>query len=309
MYFAARTKAYMPQDYYDTLGVSKSASEGDIKSAYRKLARQYHPDRNPGDKAAAEKFKGIQQAYDVLGDKAKREKYDQFGPNFEHMGSGFPSGWSTGGAGGYQNVDPSMFQSIFEQMMGGGGGFQDFSTTGNQSSRRTRGRKRQPQDVEQEITVDFMTIAKGGSVDLGRLKVDVPAGFPDGKKLRVRGQGENGGDLYVKVNVRPHAYFRRDGQNIILDVPLTVSEAGLGCKVDVPTLEGTVTITVPAGTSSGQRLRIRGMGLPGSEGKGDQFCEIKIMLPKPMSAKGKQLLEELAKAEGYQPREGLGWKT
>ncbi|HMP17999.1 MAG TPA: J domain-containing protein, partial [Gemmatales bacterium] len=185
----------------------------------------------------------------------------------------------------------------------------DFSTTGNTSSRRTRGRKRPPQDIEQEITVDFMTIAKGGSVDLGRIKVDVPAGFPEGKKLRVRGQGENGGDLYVKVNARPHPYFRRDGQNIILDVPLTVSEAGLGCKVDVPTLEGTVTITVPPGTSSGQRLRIRGMGLPGSAGKGDQFCEIKIMLPKQWSSKGKQMLEELAKTEPLQPRDGLGWKT
>ncbi|HMO36190.1 MAG TPA: DnaJ domain-containing protein, partial [Gemmatales bacterium] len=163
----------MAQDYYETLGVSKSASEGEIKSAYRKLARQYHPDRNPGDKAAAEKFKNIQQAYDVLGDKAKREKYDQFGPHFEQMGSGFPGGggggfpgggWSTAGGGAYQNIGPSMFQSIFEQMMGGAGGFSDFSTTGNTSSRRTRGRKRPPQDIEQEITVDFMTIAKGGSV-------------------------------------------------------------------------------------------------------------------------------------------------
>lgn len=308
----------MAQDFYASLGVSKSASEGEIKSAYRKLARQYHPDRNPGDKAAAEKFKDIQQAYDVLGDKTKREKYDQFGPNFEHMGSGHPGGggfpgggWSTGGAGGYQNVDPSMFQSIFEQMMGGGGGFADFSTTGNASnSRRTRGRgKKPPQDVEQAITVDFMTAAKGGSVDLGRLKVDVPAGFPDGKKLRVRGQGENGGDLYVVVHVKSHAYFKRDGQNIILDVPLTVSEAGLGCKVDVPTLEGTVTITVPAGTSSGQRLRIRGMGLPGAAGKGDQFCEIKIMMPKQPGVKAKQLLEELARVEPLEPRASLGWKA
>lgn len=309
----------MAQDYYAALGVSKTASEGDIKSAYRKLARQYHPDRNPGDKAAAEKFKDIQQAYDVLGDKKKREKYDQFGPNFENMGSGFPGGgagypggggYSTGGSGAYQNVDPSMFQSIFEQMMGGGGGFQDFSTTGQASSgKRTRGRKKQPQDVEQAITVDFMTAAKGGSVDLGRLKVDVPAGFPDGKKLRVRGQGENGGDLYVVVHVKPHAYFQRDGQNIVLDVPLTISEAGLGCKVDVPTLEGTVTITVPPGTSSGQRLRIRGMGLPDKAGKGDQFCEIKIMMPKQPSAKAKQLLEEFAKLEPLEPRANLGWKT
>lgn len=304
----------MPKDYYESLGVNKSASEGDIKSAYRKLARQFHPDRNPGDKAAAERFKEIQQAYDVLGDKKKKEQYDQFGPGFENMGAsgGGPGGfhWGTsGGPGGYQNVDPAAFQSIFEQMMGGGG-FGDFSTTGPNMGRKGRSRNRKvPQDVEQSIQVDFLTAAKGGSVDLGRIKVDIPAGFPDGKKLRLRGQGENGGDLYVVVHVKPHAYFRRDGQDIILDVPLTVSEAGLGCKLDVPTLEGTVTITVPPGTSSGQRLRIRGMGLPGSSGKGDQYCEMKIVIPKSVSAKARQLLEELAKLEPQEPRSHLGWKT
>lgn len=301
----------MAKDYYDSLGVSRTASEGDIKSAYRKLARQYHPDRNPGDKAAAERFKEIQQAYDVLSDKKKKEQYDQFGPGFEQMGGGqggFHYGTS-GGPGGYQNIDPAAFQSIFEQMMGGGFGG-DFSTTGPGTGRKGRGRQRKvPQDVEQEIHVDFLTAAEGGSVDLGRIKVDIPAGFPDGKKLRVRGQGENGGDLYVIVHIRPHAYFQREGQNIVLDVPLTVAEAALGCKVDVPTLKGTVTITIPAGTSSGQRLRIRGMGLPGPSGKGDQFCETKIVLPKQLNAKSKQLLEEFAKLEPQQPREQLGWKT
>ncbi|HQR08293.1 MAG TPA: J domain-containing protein [Gemmatales bacterium] len=307
----------MAKDYYDSLGVSRSATEGDIKSAYRKLARQFHPDRNPGDKVAAERFKEIQQAYDVIGDKKKKEQYDQFGPGFEQMGAGgggFPGGaqYGTSGGSGYQNIDPAAFQSIFEQMMGGagGGGFPgDFSTTGPGTGRKGRGRKKAPQDVEQEIEVDFLTAAQGGTVDLGKIKLDIPAGFPDGKKLRVRGQGENGGDLYVVVHIRPHAYFKRDGQNIILDVPLTVSEAALGCKIDVPTLDGTVTITVPAGTSSGQRLRIRGMGLPAASGKGDQYCEMKIVIPKQISAKAKQLLEEFAKLEPQEPRSQLGWKT
>ena len=308
----------MAKDYYDSLGVSRSATEGDIKSAYRKFARQFHPDRNPGDKAAAERFKEIQQAYDVLGDKKKKEQYDQYGPGFEQMGAGGPGGgfpggspFGTSGGQGYQNIDPSAFQSIFEQMMGGASGFPgDFSTTGPGTGRKGRGRgKKVAQDVEQEIQVDFLTAAKGGTVDLGRIKVDIPAGFPDGKKLRVRGQGENGGDLYVVVHIKPHAYFKRDGQNIILDVPLTVSEAGLGCKLDVPTLDGTVTITIPAGTSSGQRLRVRGMGLPATAGKGDQYCEMKIVIPKQLGAKAKQLLEEFAKLEPQEPRAQLGWKT
>lgn len=303
----------MPKDYYESLGVNKSASEGDIKSAYRKLARQYHPDRNPGDKTAAERFKEIQQAYDVLGDKKKKEQYDQFGHGFENMGAGGGPGgfhWGTpgGGQGGYQNIDPAAFQSMFEEMMGGGG-FGGF-TTGPSTARKGRGRGRKhPQDVEQTIQVDFLTAAKGGTIDLGHIKLDIPAGFPDGKKLRVRGQGENGGDLYVVVNIKPHPYFRRDNQDIILDMPLTVSEAALGCKVDVPTLEGIVTITVPAGTSSGQRLRIRGMGLPSSSGKGDQYCEIRIVIPKNIGAKAKQLVEEFAKLEPQQPRSHLGWKT
>jgi DnaJ-class molecular chaperone len=314
----------MAKDYYDALGVNKSASDGEIKSAYRKLARQYHPDRNPGDKAAAERFKEIQQAYDILSDKKKRQQYDQFGPGFEQMGSapgGGPGGFHwTGGPGQYQNVDPGMFQSIFEQMMGGGGGFAGgFSASApGRKGRGKAGRRpmeEPPEDVEQDIQVDFLTAAKGGSIELvrhgdgNRHRVDIPAGIGEGKKLRLRGQGVHGGDFYVTVRIRPHAYFRREGQDIILDVPLTVAEAGLGAKVDVPTLSGTVTITVPPGTSSGQRLRIRGMGLPSGAEKGDQFCEIKIVLPKSLDARSKQLLEEFGQLHPLQPRAKLGWSS
>lgn len=319
----------MAKDYYDILGVTRKASESEIKSSYRKLARQFHPDRNPGDKAAAERFKEIQQAYDVLSDKKKREQYDQFGHGFEQMGSGPGQGgfhW-TGGPSGYQNIDPGAFQSIFEQMMGGGGGFSGFggfpggsTASAGPGNKKGRGRNRrathaEPQDYEQEVSIDFMTAAQGGSIELARqgqnerLKIDIPAGIGDGKKLRLRGQGGDGGDLYVVVRIQPHAYFRREENNIILDVPLTLSEAALGCKVDVPTLSGTVTITIPAGSSSGQRLRIRGMGLPSSGGKGDQFCEVKIIAPKHLDAQSKGLLEEFAKLNPQKPRESLGWKT
>jgi curved DNA-binding protein len=317
----------MAKDYYETLGVAKKATENEIKSAYRKLARQFHPDRNPGDKAAAERFKEIQTAYDVLSDKKKREQYDQFGPAFEQMGQGGPGGGAggfhwTGGPGGTKNIDPEMFQSIFEQMVGGGGGFSGFPggfTTGASTGKRARGRGRRaafeemPQDVEQSIEIDFMTAAQGGTIELTRpgqterLSVDIPAGMGDGKKLRLRGQGVAGGDLYVIVHVRPHPYFHREGQDIILEVPLTVTEAGVGCKVDVPTLAGTVSLTIPGGASSGQRLRIRGLGLPSSAGKGDQYCEVKIVLPKTLDAKGKELLQEFGKLHPLHPRTHLGW--
>jgi curved DNA-binding protein len=316
----------MAKDYYEALGVSRTASENEIKSAYRKLARQYHPDRNPGDKSAAERFKEVQQAYDVLGDKKKREQYDQFGPGFEHMGAGpggpgGPGGFHwTGGPGQYQNVDPEMFQSIFEQMMGGAGGFPGGFTASSQGRKGARGKGRRPfseppHDVEQELEVDFMTAAKGGTIDVirqadrNRLSVDIPAGIGDGKKLRLRGQGKAGGDLYVTIRIRPHKYFRREGHNIILEVPLTVSEAGMGMKVDVPTLSGTVTLTIPPGTSSHQRLRIRGMGLPAGAGKGDQYCEIKIVMPKTVDDRSKELLQEFAKHNQLNPRAQLGWPT
>lgn len=317
----------MAKDYYEVLGVSKKASENEIKSAYRKLARQYHPDRNPGDKVAAERFKEIQTAYDVLSDKKKREQYDQFGADFEHVGQAGPGGpggfhWTTGGPGGAQNIDPEMFQSIFEQMMGGGGNFSGFpggfsAATGSTKRNRGKGRRsaftEMPQDLEQDVHIDFMTAARGGRIELARpdqgekLSVDIPAGMGDGKKLRLRGQGISGGDLYVIVHIKPHPFFRREGQDLILEVPLTVAEAGLGIKVDVPTLSGVVSLTIPSGTSSGQRLRIRGMGLPSAAGKGDQYCEVKIVLPKLLDAKSKELLQEFGKLHTQQPRANLGW--
>lgn len=318
----------MPTDYYDILGLAKTASADDIKKSYRKLARQFHPDRNPGDKAAAAKFKDIQQAYDTLSDAEKRKLYDQYGPDFEQAAraaqAGFGGGgqgpfnfrWSggQGGPGGAEGMDPRMFQSIFEQMMSGAGGggapFEEMMGGG----RRKKGRRAPvPQDVEQTIAIDFLTAAKGGGrettiLDGNTITVKIPAGIEDGRIMRLRGMGVNGGDLLVTIHVQPHPYFKREQQDLVLEVPLTIGEAILGMKVDVPTLDGTVSLTIPAGTSSGQRLRIRGQGLPKGDGtRGDQYVQVKIIVPKHLDQAGKELIQEFAKKHPYHPRENLKW--
>ena len=311
----------MPRDYYEVLGVSRQASESEIKSAYRKLARKYHPDRNPGDKEAEEKFREIQQAYSVLSDADKRRKYDQFGFDFEEAAAagaragpqgGYSFRW--GGPGGATftgfDFDTEDIGSIFEQMFGG---------AARGPGRRARRSTWKPPAVEQEITVDFLTAARGGSVELAlrrpdgegtaRIRVDIPAGIADGGKLRLRGQGGGGADLILKVRVAPHPYFERRGQDIHVQVPITIPEAVLGCKVDVPSIDGIVTVTVPPGTSSHQRLRLRGRGLatPGKEGRGDQYVEIKIVAPRDAATRSRDLMEEFARRHPDNPRLGSPW--
>jgi curved DNA-binding protein len=312
----------MARDYYDILGVPRTASADEMKKAYRALARKYHPDRNPGDKEAEAKFKEINQAYDVLSDEKKRAQYDQFGSDFEQMAGGagragagggpFHFRWGGGEAG--PEFDLGDASSIFEEILKGGAG--GFGPRGG--GRRTR---RSPaQDIEHDIEVDFMTAAHGGSLELEmqrqsggdgtHLKVDIPAGIADGARLRLRGQGHAGGDLYVRVHVKPHPYFRREGQNIILEVPISVAEAILGAKVDVPTTDGTITVTIPPGTSSGQRLRLRGRGLPtpGGGERGDQYVELKIVVPRQIDERSKELIEEFARHDPQDPRASVPWK-
>jgi DnaJ-class molecular chaperone len=301
----------MPRDYYEVLGVARNASEADIKKAYRKLARQYHPDRNPGDKQAEARFKEVQEAYDVLGDKTKREQYDRFGhvgPGGAGPGGGAgPFRWSTGGGPGFEfgNIDPNDLESILRQFGGMGGG-----AAGDVFGQRTRGRTRwaQPAPVEADVTIPFMTAALGGAVQLnvdGReLEVRIPAGVEEGKRLRLGGQGNDGGDLLVKIHIAPHPYFRREGSNVILNVPLSIPEALLGTRVDVPTLDGThLTVKVPPGTSSGSRLRLRGKGIAG----GDQYIEVQIAVPKVEDARSRELMEEFARLHPQEPRKDLPW--
>jgi curved DNA-binding protein len=295
----------MPRDYYEVLGVPRNASEADIKKAYRKLARQYHPDRNPGDKQAEARFKEAQEAYDVLNDKPKREQYDRFGFAGPSMGGQGPFR-AEGSPGGFefQGVNPEDLESILGAFGGGGGFSEMFGRRGRGRSRTARA----PDTVEAEVAIPFTTAALGGTVSLnvdGRtIDVRIPAGVEEGKKLRLAGQGPGGGDLLVRIKIEPHPYFRREGNNIILDVPVSVSEAILGAKVDVPTLDGThLTVKVPPGTSSGARLRLRGKGIAG----GDQLIEIKIVVPKINDERGRELIEELARLHPQSPRASLPW--
>lgn len=295
----------MPSDYYEVLGVSRNASEADIKKAYRKLARQYHPDRNPGNKQAEVRFKEVQEAYDVLHDKTKRAQYDRFGFGGPGFGGQGPFRAEGAGPGGFefQGVNPEDLESILGAF--GSGGFAEMF------GRRGRGRARAarpPESVEAEVAIPFVKAALGGTVSLqvdGRaIDLRVPAGVEEGKKLRLAGQGSGGGDLLVRIKIEPHPYFRREGHNVILEVPISVTEAVLGAKVDVPTLDGThLTVTVPAGTSSGARLRLRGKGISG----GDQFIEIKIVAPKTHDQRSRELIEEFARLHPQNPREHTPW--
>jgi curved DNA-binding protein len=303
----------MPQDYYETLGVSKTASDAEIKKAYRKLAREYHPDRNPGDKQAEAKFKELQQAYDVLSDKQKRAQYDRFGSAGPPRG-GFHFG---DGPGGFQfefeDVADLLRQGGFQAGPGGGAGgfnFGDlFGGAGGAGPRRGGRGRTAPRAVEAVAEIPFLTAARGGTIDLNvdgrKLSVKVPAGAEDGNTLRVAGQAPGGGDILVRLVVLPHPFFRREGKNdLVLEVPISVAEAVLGGKIEVPTLDGQrLVVKVPPGTSSGARIRLRGQGIAG----GDQYLVVKVVAPAHVDDRGRELIEEFAKRHPQNPRAGPPW--
>jgi DnaJ-class molecular chaperone len=302
----------MPRDPYEVLGVKHDAAEDDIKKAYRSLARQYHPDRNPGDKEAERRFKEVQDAYDILSDKNKRAQYDQFGFAGPETGGGpggfqFRWGGSGGAPGGFEGIDPEQAQELFSQFFGGG--VPGFGDAGGRRSRSSRSRRPQPPEpVTTEVSIPFISAALGGTVSLRvnghELDVKIPAGVEEGQTMRLAGQAPGGADLHLKLRIQPHPYFRREGNNILLEVPVSVAEAVLGGKVDVPTLDGTkLTVKVPPGTSSGARLRLRGKGIKG----GDEFIELKVMVPPGVNDRGKELIEEFNKLHPHNPREGLSW--
>jgi curved DNA-binding protein len=302
-------------DYYGILGVKRDASEDDIKKAYRKLARQYHPDRNPGDKQAEAKFKEVQDAYDILSDKTKRAQFDRFGrvggPDGGFPGRGGQQGgqtfhWGGGGPGGFQEMDPGAAADLFRQFFGGRG--EDLF--GQQQPRGRRGRRAEAApEVRSEVSIPFEVAALGGPVSLkiddNELAVKIPTGVEDGQALRLKGRAPGGGNLVLVLRIQPHPYFRREGNNIILEAPLALSEAVLGTKLDVPTIDGTrLTVTIPPGTSSHTRLRLRGRGIKG----GDQYIETKVVVPAPKDPKSRELIEEFARQNPQNPRTGPPWQ-
>jgi len=310
-------------DFYKTLGVQKTASQEEIRKAYKKIARENHPDVKPDDKAAAERFKQAAEAYDVLGDPDKRKQYDQFGAAYKHAGGG--GGAPFGGRGGTGPIDlGDLFGGqidlgdLFGGAGGGGFGGGGFGGGGRQAPPRpARG-----QDIRTVIEVPFQVSADGGTHDITiqrggeveKLEVKVPAGIKPGGTLRLTGKGEPGhhggsaGDLLVTVNVAPHPYFRREGNNVLIDVPLSLAESALGAKVDVPTLAGSqVTVTIPPGTASGAKLRLKEKGFVDQKSKqpGDQLVVVKIVPPKELTDAGKELLQQFANEVPQSPREGL----
>jgi len=298
----------MPRDFYEVLGLQRGAGEEDIKRAYRQLAREHHPDRNPGDKGAEGRFKEVQEAYDILSDKDKRAQYDQFGHVGGHPGAnGGPGGFQWGGGfgeGGNAGFDPSQLDEFFRQS-----GIGDF--IGGQRTRQAgRGRRAAPrQAVSHPLHVPFEMAVNGGTMSLKvndrEIDVRIPAGVEEGQTLRLQGQGPGGGDLHLKIVLEPHTFFRREGNNLVITAPITIAEAVLGAKIDVPTVSGDkLSVKVPAGTSSGSRLRLRGRGIKG----GDQYVEIKIAAPAHINAQSKKLMEEFAEQNPHNPRSGPPWE-
>ena len=324
---------WFDKDFYAVLGVSKDVSEADLKKTYRKLARQYHPDSNPGDAAAEAKFKEISEAYSVLSDKEQRKEYDQV----RAMGSGarFTAG-GPGGQGGFEDVFGGMFgggggagqRTRFGQggAGGAGGGFEDilggmFGGGGfgqNTGGFRGFGGPTKGRDVSATTTLDFATAIAGDTVKLAQgngrpVTVRIPAGVADGQKIKLRGRGEQSpdggeaGDLVVTVSVRKHPVFERDGQNLRVDVPVTFVEAALGATIQVPTLGGDpVKLRVAPGTPSGRVLRVKGRGVPGKNGTGDLLATVQVAVPSHLSDKAREALDALAAAlPDEDPREDL----
>jgi DnaJ-class molecular chaperone len=313
------------RDPYDVLGVSKCASEAEIKKAFRSLAKKYHPDTKGGDAAAQKKFQEISAAYEILGDKEKRAKFDrgEIDANgnprgFDPRSGGFeggPFGGRAGPGGAHytwtsqdgETAEGFRAEDIFSELFGGGLGG---------GGRRGGRRARAGESYEISITVSFEDAARGGTrrvymPDGREMEVRIPVGLRDGQQIRLKGQGGEGrnggprGDVLLNVSVAPHPYFVRDGNNLRMDLPVTLKEAVLGGKVTVPTLTGPVSLSVPANSNSGSTLRLKGKGIPahGSEAAGDLYVRLAVTLPDRPDAELRQFAERWT--ADYDPRSKL----
>lgn len=309
------------QDYYAILGVSKTATQEEVQRAYRKLARKYHPDINK-ESTAEEKFKQINEAYEVLGDPEKRAKYDQFGSGWD--GQFANQGYKNAGDNmrfHFANADPGQFSDFFQNLFGGGWSFGAETEFRGGGTRRVRGR-----DHETTIGITLADAYYGArkSIDLEKVGADssgrpvrsrrsydvtIPPGVTDGSLIRLAGQGGRGsggaeaGDLFLRVSILPDSRFTLHGHDLATEVDITPWEAALGAKVLVPTVDGKISLAVPAGTQSGQTLRVRGKGMPVTTGRyGDLLVNIRIVVPKHLSARERRLFEELAKESRFDPR-------
>jgi curved DNA-binding protein len=311
------------RDYYETLGVSKTATTDEIRSAFRKLARKYHPDVAKDKKAAEEKFKEINEAYEVLSDPAKRQKYDQLGENWNQPG-GFqpPPQWGAGQPGGgfyrYGGGDGGVefefngtgFSDFFEAFFGGGRGQSAFGGFGRRAAGAERG-----SDVEADIMVPLeevlhgakrtVSLRRAGSNKVETYQVKIPRGVHEGQRIRLAGQGEpserggKSGDLFLRVRLARHPDFIVEGSDLIHEVKIAPWQAVLGADLTVPTLEGNVRLKIPPGTQPGQRFRLRERGLPSSSGKrGDLYVEVQMAVPKNVTEKEKEIWNELARLHG-----------
>lgn len=318
------------KDYYATLGVNKNASADELKQAYRKLARKYHPDVNPGDKSAEAKFKEVNEAYEVLSDPDKRQKYDQFGQYWNRVGTGgWPPGAGGADMGGFDFSRYGSFDDFINELLGrfgntpgaaggsrtyyrtnpgasGFGGYSDYADANAAAGQDTESKL--PLTLSEAFNGVQKRLNVGGEV----ITVKIPPGAKPGSRIRVKGKGQvnpynrQRGDLYLIVEVQPHPFFNFDGDNLVAELPITPDEAVLGASVEVPTPDGTVTMNVPAGIRSGQTLRLRGKGWRNTKGeRGDQMVKVIIVPPAQPSEIEKEYYEKLRAARTFNPRSHL----
>ncbi len=304
------------RDYYDVLGVKRNATDKEIRQAYRRLARKYHPDLNPNDAQAEERFKEISAAYEVLSDKEKRSKYDRYGADWARVEQAEAARAAAGAGGGFytRTYDASDFEDLFGHTGGGFGSvFEDlFRRTGRTEGARIHMEHVPGQDIEQPVTVTLEEAYSGTTRVLTlmsqegtprRIEVKIPAGVREGSRVRVAAEGSPGpfggprGDLYLIVSIAPHKVFQRDGDDLTIKLPVPLHIAMLGGEVEVPTIKGgKLALAIPPETQNGRRIRLRGQGMPrlGGSGHGDLYAEVNVVLPTHLSDEEQQLFRRLA---------------